>query len=165
MNEAEFNLGRRKYLNLLKRKKKYLEKKQRYYDLLKEPLIKEYLEVALFLSEHNDEEFEEELLGKKAFDKLAKKTKNSFGFYMYMGKDEDKVLLADIETQRKISVSESSYIRLKKYNCVFYIDNIENKEDFYETKFLEIRDEYLSNLRKLDQEAAKERILKYDKNN
>lgn len=162
MNEAEFNLGRRKYKNLLKRKKKYLEKKQRYYDLLKEPLIKEYMEIALFLSEHNDEEFDEDLLSKKAFDKLARKTENSFGFYMYMGQDKDKVLLANIETMKRISISQSSYIRLKKHNCVINIENKENNEEFYETKFLEVRDEYLSSLKDLDQESAKQKILKYN---
>lgn len=196
MKESEFNLGRKKYINLLNRKKKhflkkqrlndllkeplikeYLEtaiylskhkdievlKKQRFYDLLQEPLIREYLELAVYLSEHNDNEFDEDLLSVKAFDKLAKKTEHPSGIYMYMGKDEETnmVLLADIETLERRNISLSSYVTLSQiYNRVIYIENKNNEKDFYEKKLSEIRKEYLISLTKLDQESAKERILK-----
>ena len=210
MKENEFNLGRKKYINLLKRKKKYLDKKQRLYDLLKEPLIKEYLETAIYLSEHKDsevlkkqrfydllkeplikeyletasfliqhtdEEFDENLLSVKAFDKLAKKTEQPYGIYLYMGKcnrnddytvngDYAKyILLVDIETLKRIKVSPSSYETLKQNNRIIFIENKNNERDFYEKKLLEMRKEYLSNLKDLDQESAKERIIKYGKNN
>lgn len=164
MNNAEFDLGRKKYKNLLKRKKKYLEKKQRYYDLLNEPLIKEYMEIALFLSEHNDKEFDEDLLSVKAFDKLAKKTNQSYGIYMYMGKNDEtnSILLVDIETLKRITISKSNYETLKENNHVIYIENKNNEKDFYEKKLPEIREEYLISLKELDQESAKQKILKYN---
>lgn len=205
MKESEFNLGRKKYINLLNRKKKhflkkqrlndllqeplikeYLEtaiylsehkdievlKKQRFYDLLQEPIIKEYLELAIYLGEHNDKEFDEDLLSVKAFDKLAKKTEQPYGIYMYMGKcnrnddytvngDYAKyILLADIETLKRIKVSPSSYETLKQNNRIIFIENKNNERDFYEKKLLEMRKEYLSNLKDLDQENAKEKIIK-----
>lgn len=64
----------KKYINLLRRKRKYLKKKNRFYELMKDPLIKEYLALSIFLSEHTDDEYDDDLLGIKAFDKLAKKT-------------------------------------------------------------------------------------------
>ena len=165
MKTSEFELGRKKYINLLKRKKKYLQKKQRLYDLLKEPLIKEYLEIALFLSEHTDEEFDENLLSINAFDKLAKKTEHSYGIYMYMGSDENtnKILLEDIENFKKFKTSSDSFEALKHNKHIIFIENKNNEQDFYEKKLLEIRNEYLSSLKDLDQESAKEKILK--KNN
>lgn len=172
MKESEFDLGRKKYINLLNRKKKYLEKKQRLNDLLKEPLIKEYLETAIFLSKHTDEEFDDNLLSIKAFDKLAKKTEHPSGIYMYMGKcnrngdytikgDYAKyILLVDIETLKRIKVSPSSYETLKQNNRIIFIENKNNEKDFYEKKLLEIRNEYLSSLKDLNQESAKEKIIK-----
>ena len=195
MKTSEFDLGRKKYINLLKKKKKHFEKKQRFYDLLKEPLIREYLglavylsehndneldkkqrlydlikepiireylEIAVYLNEHNDNEFDENLLSVKAFDKLAKKTNQPYGIYMYMGKDKEKnmILLTDIETLKRISISESSYETLKHSNRIIYIENKNNEKDFYEKKLPEIRKEYLINLAKLDQESAKEKIIK-----
>lgn len=162
MNDAEFNLGRKKYKNLLKRKKQYLEKKQRYYDLLKEPLIKEYMKIALFLSEHNDEEFDEDLLSKKSFDKLARKTEYPYGIYMYIGKVNNQIQLANIETLKKIEVSVKGYENLKKHDCIVFIENENMTEDFYENKIIEVRNEYLSSLKDLDQESAKQKILEYN---
>lgn len=165
MKISEFNLGRKKYINLLKRKKKYLDKKKRLYDLLKEPLVKEYLDVALFLSKHTEEEYDEDLLGIKAFDKLAKKTEHSNGIYMYMGirKSTNKIILADIETLKKIEISSTNFETLKENNCVIVIENKNKEKGFYEKKLIEKRNEYLSNLAKQDQESAKEKILKKDK--
>ena len=165
MTDSEFNLGRKKYLNLLKRRKKYFDKKQRYYDLLKEPLIKEYIEIALFLSEHNDEEFDLNILRKKAFDKLAKKTACSYGIYIYVGKTNNLIRLVNIETLKKIEVSLKSYENLKEHGCIVFIKKENGTDDFYESKVLEIRNEYLSNLTELDPESAKQKILKYGQNN
>ena len=165
MNDREFNLGRQKYRNLLKRRKKYFEKKQRFYDLLKEPLIKEYIEIALFLSEHSDEEFDLNLLATKAFDKLAKKTEWSFGIYMYIGKTNNLIRLINIETLKKVEVSLESYENLKRHDCIVFIENENKIDNFYENKILEIRNEYLSSLTELDQESAKQKILKYGHNN
>ena len=164
MNDSEFNLGRKKYTSLLRRRKKYFDKKQRLYDLLKEPLIKEYLDIAVFLSEHSDEEFDLDLLGIKAFDKLAKKTEYPYGIYMYFGKSKDKIQIVNIETLKKIEVSIENYENLKKHNCIVYIENEDNIENFYEDKLLEVRNEYLSNLKDLDQETAKQKIIKYGNN-
>ena len=124
MKISEFDLGRKKLINLLNRKKKYLQKKQRMYDLLKEPLIKEYLELAVFLSNHTDEEFDDDLLSIKAFDKLAKKTEQSSGIYMYMGeeKNTNKILLADIETMKRLKTSFDRFEFLKKNNSIFFIE-------------------------------------------
>ena len=164
MNESEFHLGRKKYINLLNRRKKYLEKKKRLYDLLKEPLIKEYLELSIFLGQHTDEEFDEKLLGVKAFDKLARKTDCSSGVYLYIGKANNQIQLVNIETLKKIEVSQGSYENLKKHDCIVFIENDNKTDDFYENKVLEIRNEYLSSLTELDQESAKEKIIKYGNN-
>ncbi len=164
MKDSEFSLGRKKYSNLLNRRKKYFEKKQRFYDLLKDPLIKEYLEIAMFLSEHSDEEFDLDLLGIKAFDKLAKKTECSSGIYMYIGNNNNKIQLVNIETLKKIEVSIENFENLKRHNCVIYIENENNIDNFYENKLLEVRNEYLSSLKELDQETAKQKILNKNKN-
>lgn len=164
MNDSEFSLGRKKYKNLLNRRKKYFDKKQRLYDLLQEPLIKEYMEIALFLSEHSDEEFDFDLLGIKAFDKLAKKTEYSYGIYMYMGKSNNKIQLVNIETLKRTEVSLVNYENLKKHNCVVFIENKDNTDNFYEDKLLEVRNEYLSSLKDLDQGNAKQKILRYGNN-
>ena len=163
MNDSEFNLGRKKYTSLLRRRKKYFDKKQRLYDLLQEPLIKEYMEIALFLSEHSDEEFDLDLLSIKAFDKLAKKTECSYGIYMYMGKSNNKIQLVNIETLKRVEVSLESYNNLKKHDSIVFIENVDNLDDFYENKLLEVRNEYLSSLKDLDPEDAKQKIIKYDK--
>ena len=164
MKISEFELGRKKYINLLNRKKKYLQKKQRMHELLKEPLIKEYLEIAVFLSKHTDEEFDEDLLSIKAFDKLAKKTEQSSGIYIYMGEDKitNKVLLADIETLKRFETSSDSFNVLKQNNCIIFIENKNNEPDFYENKLIEVRNNYLCSLKEIDQESAKERIIKRD---
>ena len=126
MKISELKLGRKKYINLLNRKKKYLQKKQRMYELLKEPLIKEYLEIAVFLSKHTDEEFDEDLLSIKAFDKLARKTEQSNGIYMYMGEDEsiNKILLADIETLKRFATSSDSFNVLKQNGRIIFIERL-----------------------------------------
>lgn len=161
MNDNEIKLGRKKYINLLKRKKKYLDKKARLYDLLKEPLIKEYLDTALFLSQHTDDEFDDTLLSIKAFDKLAKKTEHTYGIYMYIGEEsENKVLLVDIENLRKIKTSSDSFEVLKQNNRIIFVENKNNEPDFYEKKVIEIRNQYLSSLKELDQESANEKIIK-----
>ena len=164
MKTSEFELGRKKYINLLKRKKKYLQKKQRMYDLLKEPLIKEHLEIALFLSQHTDEEFDETLLCINAFDKVAKKTEHPSGIYMYIGeeKNTNKILLADIENMKRLKISFSVFERLKENNSIIFIENKNNEQDFYEKKFIEVRNNYLGSLKDLDQDAAKKKILKKD---
>lgn len=164
MKTGEFELGRKKYINLLKRKKKYLQKKQRMYDLLKEPLIKEYLEIALFLSQHTDEEFDEALLCINAFDKVAKKTEHPSRIYMYIGeeKNTNKILLADIENMKRLKISFSMFERLKENNSIIFIENKNNEQDFYEKKFIEVRNNYLGSLKDLDQDAAKKKILKKD---
>lgn len=162
IKDSEFELGRRKYLNLLRRKRKYLKKKSRFYELMKDPLIKEYLELSIFLSEHTDDEYDDDLLAIKAFDKLAKKTEGSRGFYFYAGEDKanNKVLLVNIETKKKIEVTHDGFETLKQYNNVVVIENKDDVEDFYENKFIEVRNSYLSSLKDLDQDDAKEKILK-----
>lgn len=132
------------------------------YDLLKEPLIKEYLEIAVFLSQHTDEEFDEDLLCIKSFDKLAKKTEQSCGIYMYMGeeKNTNKILLADIENLKRFTTSPDSFEILKHNNRIIFIENKNNDINFYEKKLIEFRNDYLSSLKDLDQESAKEKIIK-----
>lgn len=161
MNDDEIKLGRKKCTNFLKRRKKYLEKKDRLYELLKEPLIKEYLDIAVFLSEHTDEEFDETMLKIKAFDKLAKKTEHTYGIYMYVGKENNtnKILLVDIENLRKIKISYDSFETLKQNKKIIYIENKNNEPDFYDKKIIEVRNEYLCSLKELDQESAKNKIL------
>ena len=162
IKDREFELGRRKYLNLLKRKRKYLKKKSRFYELMKDPLIKEYLELSIFLSEHTDEEYDDDLLIIKAFDKLAKKTEFSRGLYFYIGEDKtnNKILLVNIETKKEIEVTLDSFETLKQHNNVIIIENKNNEADFYDKKFIEVRNAYLGSLKDLDQDEAKEKILK-----
>lgn len=69
-------------------------------------------------------------------------------------------MLVNIETKKKIEVTHDGFETLYQYNNVFIVENKDDEEDFYENKFVEVRNAYLSSLKDLDQDGAKEKILK-----
>ena len=77
-----------------------------------------------------------------------------------MKKNTNKILLADIETMKRLKTSFDRFEFLKKNNSIFFIESKNNEKDFFEKKFVEVRNSYLSSLKDIDQESAKEKILK-----
>ena len=76
-----------------------------------------------------------------------------------MKKNTNKILLADIETMKRLKTSFDRFEFLKKNNSIFFIESKNNEKDFFEKKFVEVRNSYLSSLKNLDQKNLKEKIL------
>ena len=167
MNDNEFRYARKIYHKKMKEKEYYLEQKKRLEELLHTSLGKEYIETLQYLISNERKNIDEKWISFDSFSKYASKTKNPKNIYVYTYKnavtifDENKVLLRNLETCRVIQVPIEKFEEFKRDNDVIYIENYKNMSAFdLDMKFYEIRDEYLSSLGKLNQEQARERILK-----
>ena len=174
MNDKELNNGRKKYNKIQKEKKYYLNKKKELEALKKDPKVIEYLKTTKYLSNHTDAEFEEKNIVNKAFGNIASRTEDSNNIIVFLGfKDENDnscinpnrieyAVFMDLETMEAVNIYYENYSKFCKNRNIIYFDDEYKYHNtaYYTEKFFELRNEYLESLIELDQEVAKEKILK-----
>ena len=170
MNDKEFKKGRRIYYRKLEEKEYYLNQKKKLEELLKNPDVQEYINTIQFLASNSDKTWDEENFAIEAFDLLAMETQDSKKIYVFLGiyfypaqdGDEKRALLRDIETEEPIFITLDQFSEFMKNNDIVYIENWKKytRKELELKMFYIVRNDYLSSLGKLNQEKARERILK-----
>ena len=174
MNDKEIKQGRKKYNKIQKEKQFYLSKKAELEELKKDPKVQQYLEVAKYLFNHSDKEFENNNVVERSFANLASRTKDSNNILVFLGfidyydkvtihpKKIDHASFIDLETMEECNVHPAYYSEFCKDKKIVYFDDpysFHNKE-YYMQKFFEFRNEYFKNIIELNQEDAIEKVLK-----
>ena len=172
MNNEEIKQGRDNYIELLKKDIYYEDLEREFNNLKENPYVKRYFELSDKLSRYKRQN--NDTIEVRAFDSIARDTKDSKKIYMFMGFfdkdgeytiDKDKIveaLFMDIETMDGFKIPYKEYEDFKqKNNTIYAVDEYELKDIlFYADALSNFRNRYLSSLVKLNQEDAMEELMK-----